>query len=335
MEKIDILLIHLNGPEVIMNCLKSIFADDKNSAVKILFNKTSDNSLDIVKKTYPKAKIYHSEKRLGFAEASNYLAKKSNSKYALFLNNDVVVEKGWSLEMLKTLKRHKNCIAVQSKIKNYYKRNYFEHAGAAGGFIDKYGYPFCRGRIFDSVEKDIGQYDDEKRIFWGCGVSLLVERKSFLGIGGFDESFFMYAEELDFCWRANNVGKEIWYCPKSEVYHMGSFSVNREKINFKKEYLISRNHYLALMKNSSFPQRLNLLFGKTILELISLARFPIKRGIPFLMSFPYILYYLVSRHKNMHHHTIREDVRKMIYPISIALDHFIHNKKTFKELDFA
>lgn len=332
MEEPEILIIHLNGEKVIDNCLNSIYKDDKNAKVSLLFNQTRDNSIEIVKKKYPKTKIHLTNKRMGFAEASNYLVKKSKSKYVIFLNNDTVVGKNWKSEMLNTLKRNKNCIAVQSKIRSYYQKDHFENAGAAGGFIDKYGYPFCRGRLFESVEKDKGQYDDEIRIFWGCGVSLLVDRKEFVRLGMFDESFFMYAEELDFCWRANNHGKEVWYSPKSVIYHMGSFSVKEEKINFKKEYLISRNNYFSLIKNNSFPSVLTVLFGRTILEMISLLRFPLKRGLPFLMSIPSVTYRLLFHSGRGVKDT---EVRKMIYPRSIALDHFIRNKKTFKELDFA
>lgn len=331
MEETEILIIHLNGEEVIFNCLNSIYKDDKNSKVKVLFNNTTDNSIQLIKKNYPKTEIYTTKERLGFAEASNYLAKKSRAKYIIFLNNDAVVEKDWKKELVKTIKRNEGCIAVQSKIRSYYKREYFENAGAAGGFIDKYGYPFCRGRIFETVEKDKGQYNDERRIFWGCGVSLLVERKTFMNLGMFDESFFMYAEELDFCWRANNKGKEIWYSPKSVVYHIGSFSVNKEKINFKKEYLISRNHIICLIKNTSFHSNLRVIFGKLGLEMISLMRFPIRRGIPFLFSIPSVFYYLITHKREK----ITHKNNMVIYPRSIALDHFIGNKKTFKELDFA
>ncbi len=332
MKEVDILIVHLNGADVIKNCLQSIFDDDPSARVKLLFNATTDESPEFVRKKFPKVMSYHTKERWGFAQASNFLVKKSKNKYVIFLNNDVVVGKNWAIELLKTLKRNKNCVAVQSKIKSYYRRDYFEHAGAAGGFVDQYGYPFCRGRIFDVVEKDTKQYDNEIRIFWGCGVSLLVDRNYFIKAGMFDELFFMYAEELDFCWRANNAGKEIWFSPKSTIYHMGSFSVSNEKINFKKEYFISRNHYLALIKSGPFSHILGLLFGKTILELISLVRFPIKRGIPFLMSLPYIIYYLVSQHKNMHHPTIRKEVRKMIYPRSIALDHFLKHKCKYSNL---
>lgn len=332
MEEPEILIIHLNGEKVIDNCLNSIYKDDKKAKVILLFNQTTDNSINIVKRKYPSVKTYLTDKRMGFAEASNYLVKKSKSKYVILLNNDTVVSKNWKSEMLKTLKRNKKCIAVQSKIKSYYERDKFENAGAAGGFIDKYGYPFCRGRIFESVEKDKGQYDDEIRIFWGCGVSFLVERKEFIKLGMFDESFFMYAEELDFCWRANNNGKEIWYSPKSVIYHMGSFSIKEERINFKKEYLISRNNYFALIKNNSLPSVLGILFGRTLLELISLLRFPLRRGLPFLMSIPSVIYRIIFHSRRGVNYF---NTGKMIYPRSIALDHFIRNKKTFKELNFA
>lgn len=335
MKDTEILIIHLNGEKVILDCLRSIFNDDNNANVRLLFNQTTDNSAEIVKKEFRNVKIHISKERVGFAEASNMLVKESKSKYIIFLNNDTVVSKGWAGELLKTLKRHKGAIAVQSKIRSFYDRGSFENAGAAGGFVDKYGYPFCRGRIFGTVEKDSGQYDDEIRIFWGCGVSLLLDRKEFIKLGMFDEKFFMYAEELDFSWRANNSGKEIWYSPKSVIYHMGSYSVNKEQINFKKEYLISRNHYLALIKNNKFISLLWLLMGKTALEIISLLRFPLKRGLPFLISIPAIAAYLVSSHRRRAHMTIKRDVSKMVYPGSIALDHFLRNKKTFKSLNFA
>jgi len=329
---LEILIIHLNGKEVLRNCLKSIFKDNSKAKVRLLFNNTTDDSLKVLNE-FPKVEHHISNERLGFAQASNVLAKKSKAKYVIFLNNDVVVEKNWANELLKTIKKNKKCIAVQSKIRSYYKRSYFEYAGAAGGFVDKYAYPFCRGRIFGDIEKDNGQYDDERRVFWGCGVSLLVDRKYFIDSGMFDESFFMYAEELDFCWRANNSGKEIWYSPKSVIYHIGSFSVNKEKINFKKEYLISRNHFICLIKNNTFPELIPLVAGKLFLEIISLIRFPLSRGIPFLLSIPSVFYHLIfSRHHNLNKKVIKSNSLPLIYQKSIAIEHFLKHKKKYSDL---
>ncbi|MEK6910296.1 MAG: glycosyltransferase family 2 protein [Nanoarchaeota archaeon] len=338
MEKVDILIIHLNGEKIIDECLSSIYKDNQDASIHILFNNTKDNSINLVKKNFPKVKLHYTKKTIGFAEASNLLAKKATSKYIVFLNNDVIVEKNWLSEMLATMKKNKNCIAVQPKIRSYFQRDCFEYAGAAGGFIDKYGYPFCRGRIFNSIEKDNGQYDDSIRTFWACGVCILTNKEFFSKSKGFDESLFMYAEELDFCWRANILGKEIWYSPKSIIYHIGSFSVNNEKINLKKEYLITRNHLLVFLKNYSNLSLLKLFPMRMILEIIAALRFPIKKAIPLIrsiFSIPFILLGSFSKNRNeiqSKRKVSDKEYSSIVYDGSIALDHFLKGKKTFKDL---
>ena len=304
----------------------------------ILFNNTQDNSVNIVSKKFSKVKKHFTKKTIGFAEASNLLAKKASSKYIVFLNNDVVVEKDWLSEMLKTIKSNKNCIAVQPKIRSYYQRNCFEYAGAAGGFIDKYGYPFCRGRLFNTIEEDKGQYNDSIRIFCACGVCILANRDFFLKSKGFDESLFMYAEEIDFCWRANIFGKEIWYSPKSIIYHIGSFSVNNEKINLKKEYLITRNHILVFLKNYSLLTIIKLLPMRILLEVIAALRFPTKKAIPLIrsvFSIPFIIFgdFKEKRRFVQSKREISDNqYDNLIYDGTVALDYFLNGKKTFKDL---
>lgn len=338
MEKVDILIIHLNGEKIILDCLSSIYKDNPQASVHVLFNNTKDRSRELVERDFKKVKSYYSNETIGFAEASNLLARKASSKYIVFLNNDVIVEKNWLSEMLKTMKSHKNCIAVQPKIRSYYERKCFEYAGAAGGFIDKYGYPFCRGRIFNSLEEDKGQYDDSIQIFWACGVCILIERNFFLKLKGFDESLFMYAEELDFCWRSNIMGGEIWYSPNSVIYHIGSFSVKKEKVNFKKEYLITRNHLLVFLKNYSIKSMMKYLPVRLILELISAVRFPAKKAIPLLLSIfsvPYLILIDFSRKRRdiQEKRKISDDsYSKLVYKKSIALQYFLRGKKTFKDL---
>lgn len=337
MEKVDILIIHLNGEKIITDCLSSIYKDNKNASIYVLFNGTSDNSIEVVNKLFPRVKRFTKDKIIGFAEGCNFLARKSKSKYVVFLNNDTIVEKNWLSEMLKTLKKNKNCIAVQPKVKSYYNKEYFEYAGAAGGFIDKYGFPFCRGRIFNTVEKDTEQYNDSIRIFWACGVCMLLDRNFFIFSRGFDESLFMYGEELDFCWRANLLGKEIWYSPKSVIYHIGSFSVNNE-INFKKEYLITKNHIIIFLKNHNFLSLLKLMPIRLALELIAAIRFPAKKALAFVKSVftvPYI--YLIKTRKEKKLIQSRKKanykhLNQLIYNNSIAFEYFIKGKKTFKGL---
>lgn len=340
MEKVNILIIHINGEDVIKNCLSSIYKDNKNASVLLYLTGTSDNSEDIVRKNFPKVKIFKNKSIRGFAEASNFLIKKSNAKYAVFLNNDTIVEKNFISNMLATIKRHENCVAVQPKVKSLKQKQHFEYAGAAGGFIDKYGFPFCRGRIFNSIEKDTKQYDDEIRTFWACGVCMLVNRNFFIASGGFDESLFMYAEELDFCSRANILGKEIWYSPKSTIYHIGSFSVNQEKTNFKKEYLITRNHLIVFIRNYSVLSLIKFLPFRIILELIAAVRFARKKSLALLLSLFSVPYHFITEG-----HTKRKQIQSLrkisdkslshlVYNKSIALEHFLNGKKTFKELKF-
>ncbi len=338
--EVDVLIIHLSGEEIIRNCLKSIYNNSKDIkfGIRLLLNNSKDNSEEIVKKEFPEVKIIKTDKTIGFAEASNILAKSSSAEYIVFLNNDVIVENRWLNEMLKTIKKHSKCAACQPKIKSYYERNKFEYAGAAGGFIDIYGYPFCRGRIFGSIEEDFGQYNNERRIFWGCGVCLFVKREYFIKSGMFDENFFMYGEETDFCWRANLYGKEIWYSPKSVIYHIGSYSVKKSKSNLKKEYLHSRNHIIILLKNYSAWNLLKILPIKLCLEMISAIRFFPKKTFGTLMSFITLPFELTAniikeRRKIQRNRKLKDEMlAELIYHKSIALSHFLNGKNKFNEI---
>ncbi len=339
-EKIEILIVHCGGEGVIKNCLQSIKKNTKDYSIMVLLNGCRDKSEELIKKSFKEVKLLKSEKLIGFSQAVNFLVKNSSKKseYIVLLNNDVEVGKNWLEEMIKTMKKHKNCVGCQPKIKSYYKRDEFEYAGAAGGFIDVYGFPFCRGRIFNSVEKDIGQYDDEKRIFWGCGVCLLVKRDFFIKNGMFDEDFYMYAEETDFWWRTNLNGKEIWFTPKSEIYHIGSFSVNSSKINLKKEYWTTRNHILILLKNYSILSIIKILPQKIFLETISALRFPKIKGIPFARSiFSIPILYITKIHKKRrfiqkNRRVNDKDIVKMMDHRSIALEYFLEGKDKFDQI---
>jgi len=339
MKKTAILIIHVNGEKVLKTCVSSVEKNSRNAGIYVLFNGTTDNSEAMLRKNFPRVKVLRSKKLIGFAESCNLLVRKSKSEYVVFLNNDTEVKKGWLENLIKTMEKHPDCVACQPKVKSFYERNKFEYAGAAGGFMDKYGYPFCRGRLFNSVERDSGQYDDEMRLFWGCGVCLLAKRDFFIKSGGFDEDFYAYAEELDFCWRANIMGKEIWYSPKSTIYHIGSFSMKQEKMKFKKEYLTSRNHLLILLKNYSISKLLLLMPFRLILEIAAALRFPKEKLLPNIISIICLPWVFCS--KFYHKRKIIQKNRKVkdknlygIYPGSIAIDYFINNKKSFKEIEF-
>lgn len=340
-KNVDILIVHLNGEKIIRNCLNSIYKNTRdNFSVYVLLNNSSDNSNKMISKEFPKVRILSTSRTIGFAEACNILAKASKSELITFLNNDTIVERGWLEELVKTMKRHPNCIGCQPKVKSYFKRKNFEYAGAAGGFIDKYGYPFCRGRLFNSVERDNGQYDNETRIFWASGACFLVNRNFFNSLGGFDKDFFMYAEETDFCWRANLLGKEVWYSPKSVIYHMGSYTIKKEKVNLKKEYLITRNHLILLLKNESLYTIIRILPLRIFLEIVAAIRyFPTKTlaSLMSALSLPYI-YLTKIANKRKFIQANRKVSDKELYNIvlnkSIVLEYFLNGKKTFDKLNF-
>ena len=346
MEKIDILIIHLNGEEILKNCLKSIYQNSpKNIGICVLLNATTDNSESMIKDKFKEVRIIKTKKRVGFAEGCNVLAKKSKSKYIVFLNNDVTVEKRWLEELFNTIKRHSNCVACQPKIRSLLQKEKFEYAGAAGGFIDRYGFPFCRGRIFNHLEEDLGQYDDEIRIFWGCGVCLLVEKEFFMKIGMFDEDFFMYGEELDLCWRINLKGKEIWYSPKSVIYHIGSYSTKRKNkktnlLNLRNDYLITLNHVVVLLKNYSISNLVKIIPFKILLDFIGAIRFFPTKTLSFFKTYLYLLILYITKISKK-----RREIQKnreiedgelsfLISRESIAISYFIFDKKHFRDIKF-
>jgi GT2 family glycosyltransferase len=339
MASAETLIVHLNGEKIILDCLKSIYEDNSSAVVRLLFNNSTDQSYNKVKKQFPQVISYTTQETWGFAKAANYLVKKSTAPLVVLLNNDTIVEKRWLNELIRTKKRYSRCVAVQPKIKSMRRKTAFEYAGAAGGYIDCYGYPFCRGRIFETVEEDNHQYEDESVIFWGCGSCLLIDRAFFVNSGGFDEELFMYVEEIDFAFRVALQGKEIRFCPKSEVYHLGSFSIKNQRLSTMKERLITRNHLIAFFKNYPLGLLLRFTPGRIILELLAALRFPLRRGVSLLVSLPQVLTYFifrggivkrkeVTRKKKI---TNREFLLKL-FPHSIALAYYINNVKTFKQL---
>jgi GT2 family glycosyltransferase len=337
--KTDILIVHLNGEQIIRNCLRSIYKNTKDFNIYIFLNNSTDGSENIVRKEFPEVNITISKSRIGFAEACNRLVEISSSDNVVFLNNDTVVESRWLDEMLKTMGKHKNCIACQPKVKSLTDKKLFEYAGAAGGFIDKYGYPFCRGRVFSTIERDSGQYNDEVRIFWGSGVCLLVKREFYKKFGGFDNYLFMYGEELDFCFRSNIYGKEIWFSPKATIYHIGSFSINSNKLSFKKAYLISRNHLIIILKNYSTLELIKIIPLRIIMEIISSIRFFPEKTLPgfaSLFSLPFIfLFKIVKQRKDIQKNRVLKDreLSNIIYQKSIPISYFVKHIKTFSQLN--
>lgn len=200
-----------------------------------------------MKKNFKEVTVISLTENLGFAGGYNQGLKKINSKYFIIVNSDIEVTKNWIPPLIEVLKNNSNIVAVQPKILSYSEKNKFEHAGAAGGFIDKLGYTFCKGRIFESTEIDEGQYDEYSEIFWASGACMAIKAQDFNDVGGFDESFFAHMEEIDLCWRLKNLGKNIFYTSDSTVFHVGGGTLNYNSP--KKTFLNYRNNLWMIHKN--------------------------------------------------------------------------------------
>lgn len=214
-------------------------------------NNSTDNSSLFLRENYPSITVLDLLKNNGFAGGYNLALEKINAEYFILLNSDIEVSENWLPPLIDFMDKNPNVAACMPKIKSYHNKNYFEYAGAAGGFIDKYGYPFCRGRIFDKVELDYEQFDDALPVFWATGACMCIRSKLFRELGGFDADFFAHMEEIDLCWRLKNKKYEIYYIPQSTVYHIGGGTLNAT--NSFKTFLNFRNNLMMLYKN--LPQK--------------------------------------------------------------------------------
>ena len=250
--------------------------------VFVIDNGSNDDTLNFLKINFPEVKTVVLPENLGFAGGYNEGLKHINAEIYCLLNSDVEVTENWIPPVLKIFDQDKKVAAVQPKILSFNQKNMFEFAGAGGGFIDNLGYPYCRGRVFDSLEEDHGQYDDETEIFWASGCAMFVKSKDFWSQNGLDERFFAHQEEIDLCWRLKNDGKKIMYTGFSTVYHVGGGTLNKQ--NPQKTYLNFRNNLSMLLKNLPFPKLLYLIFFRLILDGVAGIVFGLKNGFQHLWA---------------------------------------------------
>ena len=247
--KIAIVILNWNGKQLLEKFLPSIvkYSNLDNVEVYVADNASTDDSVEFVKQQYPKVKIVQNKENGGFAKGYNDALKHINADIYALVNSDIEVTEGWLNPIVFSFEKEPNTTIIQPKILDYKNKNKFEYAGAAGGFIDKFGYPYCRGRIFSSVETDIQQYNDEIKIFWASGACFFIRASVFHELGGFDEDYFAHQEEIDLCWRAKNLSKEIKYNGNSMVYHVGGATL--KEASPQKTFLNFRNSLYSLVKN--------------------------------------------------------------------------------------
>ena len=247
MEKVAIVILNWNGQKMLEKYLPSVIQYSKDEAtVYVADNASTDQSMAMLKAHFPEVKLIQLDKNWGFAEGYNKSLQQIEAEYYLLLNSDIEVTAHWLTPMIEYMDRHEDVAACQPTLLSIFERSRFEYAGACGGYLDKYGYPFCRGRIFETVEEDRGQYDTEADLLWATGAALMIRAKDYWAVKGLDARFFAHNEEIDLCWRLRIRGRRIVCIPESKVYHVGGGTL--PKGNPMKTYLNFRNNLTMLYK---------------------------------------------------------------------------------------
>ncbi|MEZ4796146.1 MAG: glycosyltransferase family 2 protein [Flavobacteriaceae bacterium] len=328
--KVAIVILNWNGKKLLEEFLPSVVEHSENATIYIADNASTDDSINYTNKQFPTVKIIRNSENGGYAKGYNDALKNIEADVFCLLNNDVEVTENWLNSIIKCFEADSKTAIVQPKILDYKNRDYFEYAGAAGGFLDKYGYPYCRGRIFDTIEKDEQQYEGITDIFWASGACFFIKKSVFVALNGFDETYFAHQEEIDLCWRAKNLGYQIKYVSHSIVYHLGGGTLNY--ISPKKTYLNFRNSLFNLTKNAKGNLFLLIVF-RLCLDGIA--------GIKFLLNFKAnhtlsIIKAHFSFYKNFSrlYKQRKASNKKVDYydKTSIVWKYFIKNKRTYNSL---
>ena len=328
---IAVVILNWNGLELLKTYLPSVVGYSQDAQVYVLDNASTDDSLAYINKEFPQVKCIKNKQNRGYAGGYNEGLQQVKEDIFILLNNDVEVTENWLIPIIKCFETQKEVAVIQPKILDYKSREYFEYAGAAGGFLDFCGYPFCRGRIFMTLEKDEGQYDEDTEIQWASGACLAIRKVAFKNVNGFDETYFAHQEEIDLCWRIHNKGQKIWYCHDSSVYHLGGGTLNT--LNPRKTFLNFRNSLFNILKNVCFPIYIFVLIKRLILDGVACVRFL------FLGQFKHILAVLHA-HFSFYFYFFKvfksrekQPQKKEYYKTwSIVFQYFILGKKYFKDL---
>lgn len=338
--KIAIVILNWNGKKLFDTFLPSVlkYSNSENIEIIVADNASTDNSVNHLKQFYPSVKIISLETNFGFAEGYNQALQSVEAEYLVLLNSDVKVTENWIENCISIFEKDNKIAAVQPKILSYNNPKFFEYAGAAGGFIDKFGYPFCRGRILNRIEEDFGQYNQQSQIFWASGACIFLKNSAFKNAGGFDGDFWAHMEEIDLCWRLKNSGFKIVYEPQSVVYHLGGGTLSYGSP--KKIYLNFRNNLFMLFKNLPRQQFKRIFIIRMILDGVA--------AVKFILGFNFREFWAVvkahaSFYRNLRKLIIkRRQIQKQVvvkehaevYSKSIMWKFFIQKKRKFSDLNF-
>ncbi|MDA3880091.1 MAG: glycosyltransferase [Prolixibacteraceae bacterium] len=336
--KTAIVILNWNGINQLEKYLPTVVAKSKGENIRIIVadNGSTDSSVSFVTANFPEIEIIKLDQNYGFAGGYNKAFSEVDADYYCLLNSDVRVTDNWITPAREYLENHPDIAAVQPKILSDRNPDYFEHAGAAGGFIDHYGYPFCRGRIMNTIEKNKGQYNETSDIFWASGACLFIKSEYFWEAGGFDSGFFAHMEEIDLCWRLKNMGYRIVYCPESTIYHWGGATLDYE--NPQKLFLNFRNSLWCLYKNYTGKHLSWIMFKRMFIDTAAIAKFAVsldfKNALAVIKA--HFAYYNSLPELRMTRKELQLKVKKSRhreqYNGSIVMAYFIGAKKEFTML---
>ena len=333
--KVAIVILNWNGKHFLQQFLPSVLSTNYHAfTVYVADNGSTDDSVNFLKEHFQEVKIIVMEKNSGFTGGYNESLKSVDEELVVLLNSDIEVDPNWIQPAVELFMKDEKIAAVQPKILDYQSRDQFEYAGAAGGWIDRYGYPFSRGRIFDSIEKDHHQYDQENEIFWASGAAMIIRKKLFFDVGGFDPFFFAHQEEIDLCWRLQLAGYKIMSCPSSVVYHVGGGTLKKE--NPQKTYLNFRNNLIMLFKNKTGLEKWHTLKMRFLLDAISAWKNLLRANPSFFTAIAkahvdFIKWMLFEKKQSVFP-LIRIQSPNGVYKGNIAWDYFVKGKKKFSEI---
>ena len=337
---VAIVILNWNGKKFIEKFLKSVVenSDIARNRIYVVDNNSSDGSVDYIRKNFPEVELMEFDENYGFAKGYAKALTGINAKYFVLLNSDVEVTRDWLNPLIDVLEKDTTVAAAMPKFKSYERKEFFEYAGAGGGFIDKYGYPFCQGRILTEIEKDSGQYNQNREIFWASGACMFLRSDAYFKAGGLDDDFFAHMEEIDLCWRLKRLGFKIIYCPESEVYHVGGGTLPND--NPRKLYYNYRNSLYLLFKNLTGIQLITILLPRMLLDCISCSLYLAQGKLTFFTSvirahirFAINLPKLIGKRRRFNKKVSNGPVDH-IYKKSIVFSFFIKRKKRFTDLDF-
>jgi GT2 family glycosyltransferase len=339
MIKVAVVILNWNTRELLEQFLPVVLRNTVIDGVRIYVadNGSTDDSVGLLEENFSDTiGLIRLDKNYGFAEGYNRALKLIEAEYFVLLNTDVEPSPGWLSPLIATMESDNLIAACMPKIRSFNQKDFFEYAGAAGGFIDQYGYPFCQGRVFNSVETDYGQYEKSREIFWATGACLMIRGPLFKIIGGLDSYFFAHMEEIDLCWRLKNRGYRVRYNPESVVYHVGGGTLS--KGNHRKTYLNFRNNLLVLYKNLPEGYKGSVIIRRLFLDSIASLHFIFKGSFSDFIAVikAHISFYLnfkkYRKFRMEEKRFITKTWHKEIYPGSMVVEYFIRKKYTFKAL---